>query len=689
MKPPLDLVPVPAELQLGTGRLPVTAAFSVSVVGAKDARLQAGVERALKRWSTRTGLSLNPKSVAADAATLVIEAAGPGRPLPALEENESYSLDVSTRQARLRAPTTVGALHGLETLLQLLAKDADGFYVPVVTIRDQPRFAWRGLLIDVARHWQPIEVIKRNLDAMAVVKLNVLHLHLTEDQGFRIESRTHPELHTQGSDGQLFTQAQIREIIAYAQERGIRVVPEFDIPGHVTSWVVSHPELASKPGPYKIERQWGVCDPVLDPTNEQVYVLLDDFLGEMAQLFPDQYLHIGGDENNGVHWTANPKLQAFIKEHNLKDNEGLQAYFNRKVSTILTLHGRRLVGWDEILHPDLPKNSVIHSWRGPTALAEAATRGYSGILSNGYYIDLNQPASEHYLVDPLPADTTLTTEEQRRILGGEATMWGEWVTPDNIDTRIWPRTAAIAERLWSPRDVRDVSEMYRRLAVVDLRLQEVGTQQGNWPRFKLPGVENKSAMADALRTLAASVEPVRAYRRGGLQPEVNQLTPLDELADWSRADSASARAFNEATQQWLFGSGEWNSKTAEPLVRQLTLWRDAGELAAKAPVVATRISEARPGVARNLAQLGRAGLELVTALTSGKPLPADRQKAVQELLTTAAVPTAAAVEFPFLNSLRELGAAAAAPAERTTLPQAAWRTKIESAAQPAERPHRS
>ena len=198
--------------------------------------------------------------------------------------------------------------------LQLLDSGREGYYLPAVSIEDRPRFPWRGLMIDIGRRWQPMEVIKRNLDGMAAIKLNVLHLHITEDQGFRVECKKFPELHRMGSDGNFYTQDQMREIIEYARMRGIRVVPEFDMPGHTTSWFVSHPELASKPGPYQIERKWGIFEPVLDPTNERVYELLDGFLGEMAALFPDEFLHIGGDEVEAHHWKESAKIQAFMKE---------------------------------------------------------------------------------------------------------------------------------------------------------------------------------------------------------------------------------------------------------------------------------------------------------------------------------------------------------------------------------------
>jgi hexosaminidase len=244
------LMPVPMSFTFEPGRLAVNPSFKVAVKGFKDARLQAGIERALHRLAGRTGFELS-RALGTDAAaaSLVVECQGPGWLIPALNEDESYKLNVSAERATLSAPTVVGVLRGLETFLQLLEGDRAGYFIPLARIEDKPRFPWRGLLIDVCRHWEPMEVVKRNLDGMAAVKLNVLHLHLTEDQGFRIESKRFPKLHQLGSDGLFYTQDQIREIIEYARMRGIRVIPEFDIPGHTTSWLVGHPELGSAPGP--------------------------------------------------------------------------------------------------------------------------------------------------------------------------------------------------------------------------------------------------------------------------------------------------------------------------------------------------------------------------------------------------------------------------------------------------------
>ncbi len=383
--------------------------------------------------------------------------------------------------------------------------------MPVVTIKDQPRFAWRGLLIDVGRHFIPLDVLERNLDGMAAVKMNVLHWHLYDNEGFRVESKRFPKLQESGSDGLYYTQDEIREFVAYAHDRGIRVVPEFEMPGHSRSLFAGYPEVASGPRPYTIEP--GGADAVMDPTREETYKFIDKFIAEMAKLSPDEYFHIGGDEVNGHQWDANPKIQAFIRAHGMKNNQDLQAYFNQRLQKILSKHHKIMMGWDEVLHPDLPKTVVVQSWRGQQSLASAAQQGYSGLLSFGYYLDLMWPASRHYAVDPMSgAAASLNPEEKSRILGGEACMWSEWVTPENIDSRIWPRNAAIAERLWSPPEVQDPGSMYRRLAELNWHLEWLGlTHRSSMilALYRMAGTDDVAT----LRTLAEVVEPVKDYAR--------------------------------------------------------------------------------------------------------------------------------------------------------------------------------
>jgi len=653
--PILNLMPVPASVRFQKERLAVDSNFKVATRGHSDARLQAGIARFMRRLEGRTVLTLAPGLAADDQMTqLIIHAQGPGQNIPSVRENESYRLDITRRQALLTAPTVVGALRGLETLLQLLDADRDGYFFPGAQIDDQPRFPWRGLLIDVARHFHTMEVLKRNLDAMAAVKMNVLHWHLTEDQGFRVESKKFPKLHQLGSDGNYYTQEQVKEIIAYARDRGIRVVPEFDIPGHSTSWLVGHPELGSAPGPYTIERRPGIFEPALDPTREEVYKFLETFLGEMAALFPDEYLHIGGDENEGKQWDRNPAIQAYMKQKGIKDNHALQAYFNTRLLKILQKHGKKMIGWDEILQPGLPNDVVIHSWRGTAALAEAAKKGYDGILSNGYYIDLIQPASQHYVPDPLPADSTLTPEEAKHVLGGEATMWAEWVTPETIDSRIWPRTAAIAERLWSPRNVTDVNDMYRRLAVISIQLEELGlTHKKNQDMMLRRIVRNDDI--GPLKTLVSVIEPVKEYRRYEMRPQT-MLSPLTGAVDATTPDSEAGRKFSWMVKEFLDDAPRYQLYRPE-LSRMLADWQTLG--ASLVPLIdrSPSLREIKP-LANNLSVLGATGLEAISYLKLGMPPPKEWRETSIAKLDEAAKPYGA-LEFVVIAGVKQLVLAAA------------------------------
>ncbi len=540
--------------------------------------------------------------------------------------------------ARLNAPTTLGVMRGLQTFLQLVRTTSAGFAVPAFSIEDSPRFPWRGLMIDVGRHFIPLDVLKRNLDGMAAVKLNVFHWHLSENQGFRIESKKFPKLTGMGSDGLYYTQDEVRDLIAYARERGIRVVPEFDMPGHATAWFVGYPELASGPGPYQIERQWGVFDPAMDPTREETYKFLDTFIGEMAGLFPDQFFHIGGDEVNGKEWDANPKIQAFMRAHGMKNNDDLQAYFNQRVEKIVAKHGKTMLGWDEILRPDLPKTIVIQSWRGPDSLAQAAKLGYRGLLSSGYYVDLMWSAERHYATEPLSgAAASLTPEEQKRILGGEACMWSEYVSPENIDSRIWPRTAAIAERLWSPQDVRDVNSMYQRLAVTSTWLDGLGLTHNSSYAPMLRRIAGTNDIA-ALKVLTDVLEPVKDYTREETAPApATSLLPLNRVVDAVRPESATARQFAAAVDELVGGSARPGS---EARVRELLKrWRDNQVELQPQFEKSLLLQEVAP-LSQNLSALGAAGLAALDYLDRGEPAPAAWVTAQLALVEQATKPQA-------------------------------------------------
>jgi hexosaminidase len=664
-----DLMPAPLRLEWQPGQLVIDRRFTVGSVGTADPRIDAALARARQRLAS-LGVTVAPKPAGAKA-TLVVEATGPGKAIQELGEDESYELTVGPRQARLTAPNPLGVLRGLETFLQLARTDAGRTVVPAVRVSDRPRFAWRGLMLDPCRRWEPIEMVKRTLDGMASVKLNVLHWHLSEDQGFRVESKVYPKLQGLGSDGNFYTQDQVREVIAYARERGIRVFPEFDLPGHSTSWLVGYPELGVVPGPFSLVREWGIFDNVLDPSKEEVYTFLDRFFGEMASLFPDAYMHIGGDEVTPRQWNGSQSVQDFIYRNNLAGAHGIQAHFNKRVNEIFTRHGKKMIGWDEIQSPDLPKNILIESWRGPRALAENARRGYDGILANGYYLDLLFPVADHYLNDPVPADSTLTAEERAHILGGEACMWSEFVSSETIDARIWPRLAAIAERLWSPAEVRDLADMYRRLDIESVRLDGLGMKHlsSYEPMLKrLTGGKDTAS----LRVLADLVTPVKEYRRGG-QRVYTSSSPLDRLVDTARPDSVAMRTFQGELDKYLLSASDARNDAALRAI--FTTWRDNHAVLEPILTASPLGQEARP-LSRDLAALGTLGIEALDSIRGGRSASADwtaRARAVVQ----AAAPARAEVELFPVRGMAKLVLAAADLDQSRALTPADWNRRLD------------
>jgi hexosaminidase len=618
--PPLSLMPIPANVQLKTGQLVIDASFTVGISGHTDLQLQHAIERFLDSLRRQIGMPpLDMKVTDATQPKLVVHSEHASKTVQELGEDESYSLEISPAGAKLDAATTLGIMRGLGTFLQLVQTTSDGFAVPAIAIQDQPRFLWRGLMIDVGRHFIPLDVLKRNLDGMAAVKLNVFHWHLSENQGFRIESKKFPKLQEMGSDGLYYTQDEVRDLIAYAWDRGIRVVPEFDMPGHSTAWFVGYPELASGPGPYQIERKWGVFDPAMDPTQERTYKVLDGFIGEMSKLFPDQYFHIGGDEVNGKQWDANPNIQAFMHVHGLKTNQDLQAYFNTRVQKIVSKHGKTMVGWDEILRPDLPKDIVVQSWRGQDSLAAAAKQGYRGILSFGYYVDLMWPASRHYAVDPMSdAAANLSPDEKKLILGGEACMWSEYVSPENIDSRIWPRTAAIAERLWSPQDVTDVNSMYQRLENVSRRLDWLGLTHSSSYGPMLRRIAGTNDIS-ALRTFTDVVEPVKDYNREELAVvEATNLSPLNRVIDATRPESMTARRFGNLVDALIEGHAD--SEAKQEVRASLIRWRDNQSNLQPLESQSFLLTEIVP-LSQDLTAVATTGLQALDYLDRGERAP--------------------------------------------------------------------
>ena len=609
------LMPLPASITHGQGKLVVDGGFAVRFAGYSDVRLKHQVSEFIARISRQTGMPIT----GGERAVLTIDCKGGGADSPTLGEDESYQLDITPERARLSAPASAGVLRGLQTFSQLITQDARSFVVPAVHIEDRPRFPWRGLMLDVSRHWMPVPVVLRNLDAMAAVKFNVFHWHLSDDQGFRVESKLFPKLHELGSDGKFYTQDEIRSVIAYARNLGIRVVPEFDIPGHTTCWFVGYPELASAPGPFRIERRFGIFEPTLDVTSETVYTFLDGLLGEMAGLFPDPYFHVGGDEVLDREWRENPAIQAFCAKNGIKNSLELHAYFNRRVQQILTKHGKKMIGWDEVLAPGLSNDVVIQSWRGQKSLRDAAQKGYRGILSFGYYLDHMNTAAFHYQTDPLAAEAKeLNPEQAGFILGGEACMWTEYVDEETVDSRLWPRAAAIAERLWSRADVTDADSMYRRLETVSRWLEWSGVKHRSEYVRMLDRLAGETP-APAFGVLADSVEALGIDVRQEAR-HYSSLIPLNRLADAARPESESVRDLSETVGR-LVSNPTVHRQDMEAVRVQFEEWRDNNDLLK--PLIESNflLTEVAP-LSESLSKTGVIGLQALQFLESGERAPA-------------------------------------------------------------------
>jgi len=612
----MNLMPWPAHVRLHEGRLALTKQFDIAVTGQPGQRVYDAATRLLQRLQRRSGIDFDQHVVTANSGgeqtKLVIHVRRPG--VLKIGEDESYSLRIDSGHAVLTAESGLGALHGLQTLRQLLQSDSSGYYFPAVDISDKPRFEWRGLMIDVARHFEPMDVIERNIRGMAAVKLNVLHLHLSDNQGFRIQSKVFPELTELGSGGQYYTQTQIKQIIQYADDRGIIVVPEFDLPAHAVSWLVSHPELASAPGPYHLYTRFGGKNPAFDPSNPETFRFLGRFFKEMASLFPAPYIHIGGDENSGRQWSNNPAIQAYMQPA-ITSNAALQTQFIQKLAAMITADGKQIIGWDEILQPGLEKGAIIQSWRGKDSLYQAARDGHRTILSNGYYLDLLYPAADGYLNDPIPPGTHLKRSTRRNILGGEAEMWSELVRPATIDSRIWPSAAAIAERLWSPQDVRDVAWMYKRLRAVNLQLEELGLTQIRNQGVLLRQLTGRHEI-EPLRVLVDVISPVRGYQRMATG-HYTIYSPLASIADAATANPWAAIQFDE----WVDRFVEHPDADTEQQIRaQLEQWI-ANDPALEALIEPSPALHPVKPLAQSLVTLAKIGLQALDYIDQKQPAP--------------------------------------------------------------------
>jgi len=668
-KEQLNLMPWPQNVVVNDGNFTLSKNFKVNITGNPNPRIFGAATRFLRRLDGRAGIFFEQGYIAklneVPNAELQINCEKSGK--IGLYEDESYSLDIKSSKITINATSDLGALHGLETLLQLLQNDSKTFYFPVSQISDFPRFTWRGLMLDASRHFQPVDVVKRNLDALAAMKMNVFHWHLVDDQGWRIETKKHPKLIELASDGLYYTQEEIRNIVKYADERGILIVPEIDVPGHASAILTAYPEIGSKVitltggtsekniqgtaiTTYGIERNAGIFSPTLDPTNPKTYKILSELFDEVCPLFPGAYFHIGGDENEGKDWDANPKIQEFKKKNNLKTNHELQTYFTMQLAPMLKKHGKQLMGWEEILTKNLSKEAIVHSWRGPNegmvagqSLVDAVKKGYKTVLSNGFYIDLMYPIASHYLNDPMPKGADLTAEEKARILGGEATMWTELATATTFDSRVWPRTAAIAERLWSAENITDVANMRKRLEVVSFRLEELGLTHIRNKAVILRNIANNQNIK-SINEFSNVCEPLKGYTRNKGGTEYQMYSPFTLFADACTPDAKDSVAFDEAVSQYLANKTPDNkAKVTAFFNKWISVNKGLIELSANAPLVQSILPLSK--------KLSDASQELLLVLDNKSTLKsADLQSLIEQCNTK----DHADVELSVYQSLKKL-----------------------------------
>lgn len=403
--------------------------------------------------------------------------------------DEGYQLSISPGQIRITARNPAGAFYGVQTLRQLLDDVNRSF--PGVEITDMPRFKHRGLLLDVCRHFRDKEFVKRYIDLLAYHKMNVLHWHLTEDQGWRIEIKKYPKLTEIGAwrdDGKggkyggFYTQDDIREIVAYAQSRFVTVVPEIEMPGHAVAALASYPKLSCTGGPFSVATKWGVFEDVYCAGNDKVLEFNQNVLDEVLELFPSEFIHIGGDECPKKRWKACEKCQARIKREELKDEHELQSWFVRQIDKYLESKGRRLVGWDEILEGGLAPGATVQSWRGMEGAVAAATSGHDTVVSPTSHCYLDYPydrisVERAYSFNPIPPQ--LTPTQTKHVLGIEGCIWAEGTPePNDTDRQVWPRLCALSEVAWSSPDGRTWEEFSARLAPHLERLRGMGVKPG-------------------------------------------------------------------------------------------------------------------------------------------------------------------------------------------------------------------
>lgn len=526
-----SVIPMPKEMVMGEGTMKISSDTRISV---SDGALARTVTLFNEYLQGRFGFMLKNGNGGKSSIRLQLDKKMP---------TEAYSLAVNEKGVTIRG-NEAGIFYGVQTLQQLLVSVGNGdILLPYSTINDEPRFGYRGLMLDVARYFYPVEYVKEYIDLMSRYKINRFHWHLTEDAGWRIEIKKYPELTRIGAwrnstqwghnpaeqdripHGGFYTQEQIKDIIRYATERYVTIVPEIDLPGHTMSVLATYPDLSCTGGPFTVPETWGIKEEVLCLGNEKTYRFVEDVLSEVIDLFPGEYIHIGGDEAPKRRWKECPKCQQHIKLHQLKDEHELQSYFIHHLDEFVTKKGRKIIGWDEILEGGLAPNAAVMSWRGENGGIAAASMGHKVVMAPNNYMYIDYYQSSDHASEPLnigglvtlehlysyePYTPKLTKEQCSYIMGVQANVWGEFIHhPDKANYMAYPRAMALAEIGWSFADKKDYDGFRKRLSgcLVDLDREGV--------TFRIPepiGWDNAVVVNDtAIIDLQPSVGGAQIY----------------------------------------------------------------------------------------------------------------------------------------------------------------------------------
>lgn len=553
----INVIPKPLSLVQNEGSFKVTKSTKF-YASTPEAKTIATFFASKIESSTGYDLAISEEEVSSNAIALLID--------NSLEVNdEGYTLDATDKLVSIKAKTAKGLFYGMQTLMQLLPAEIESTTVvngiawtlPCVTIKDEPRFAYRGIMLDPCRHFIPVENIKKQLDVLALFKINQFHWHLTEDQGWRIEIKKYPKLTEIGSkrvDGEgteysgFYTQEQIKEVVAYASERFINVIPEIELPGHALAAISAYPELSCKSDSLSPRIIWGVEEDVYCAGKEETFKFLEDVISEVVTLFPGEYFHIGGDECPKVRWEKCPLCQKRMRENKLKNEHELQSYFVQRIEKVLASHGKKMIGWDEILEGGLAPSATVMSWRGEDGGIAAASMDHDVIMtpgSNGMYLDHYQGDSKiepvaiggytllekTYSYNPVP-DTLVGLGKSNFVKGVQGNIWSEYMyTTDLMEYRIYPRILAVAEIGWTPLEGKDYKDFERRIDNALVRLDSHGINY-HIPQPEQPGGSiNFVAFTDKATLEFKTTRPVKVvYTTDGSEPTATSAvysTPLE------------------------------------------------------------------------------------------------------------------------------------------------------------------